>query len=46
MIERTNDWHNLLRNLRIRHEKTVANYLGLAELASAVVVYRLVRYQA
>ena len=41
VIERTNSWHNRFRKLRIRYEKHAANYQGLAELAGALIVYRL-----
>jgi len=41
VIERTNSWHNRFRKLRIRYEKTAANYLGLVQLACALIVYRL-----
>jgi transposase len=43
VIERTNSWHNGYRKLRIRYEKTAANYQGLVELACALIVYRLCR---
>ena len=43
-IERTNSWHNRFRKLRIRYEKTAANYQGLLELACALIVYRLDRF--
>ena len=41
VIERTNSWHNGYRKLRVRYEKTAANYQGLGELACALLVYRL-----
>ena len=41
VIERTNSWHNRFRKLRIRYEKHATNYQGLAELACALIVYRL-----
>jgi len=41
VIERTNSWHNGYRKLRIRYEKTAANYQGLVELTCALIVYRL-----
>jgi putative transposase len=41
VIERTNGWHNGYRKLRIRYEKSAANYQGLIELASVLIVYRL-----
>jgi putative transposase len=44
VIERTNSWHNRFRKLRIRYEKTAANYLGLVQLACALIVYRLRRF--
>jgi putative transposase len=44
VIERTNSAHNRFRKLRIRYEKTAANYLGLVEFASALIVYRLRRF--
>lgn len=44
VIERTNSWHNRFRKLRIRYEKTAANYLGLVQFACALIVYRLRRF--
>jgi hypothetical protein len=41
VIERTNSWHNRFRKLRIRSAKHAVNYLGLVQLACALVVYRL-----
>ena len=41
VIERTNSWHNGYRKLRIRYEKTAANYQGLVALTCALIVYRL-----
>jgi transposase len=41
VIERTTSWHNGYRKLRVRYEKTAANYLGLVALACALLVYRL-----
>src|SRR5215211_5554699 len=41
VIERTNSWHNRFRKLRIRYEKHASNYLGLVQLACALIVYRL-----
>jgi putative transposase len=41
VIERTNSWHNRFRKLRVRYEKTSANYLGLVHFACTLVVYRL-----
>jgi transposase len=41
VLERTNSWHNRFRKLRIRYEKKVANYLGLVQFASFLIVYRL-----
>jgi putative transposase len=41
VIERTNSWHNRFRKLRIRYEKQAQNYLGLVEVACALIVYRL-----
>jgi putative transposase len=41
VIERTNSWHNRFRKLRIRYEKQAQHYLGLVELACALIVYRL-----
>jgi hypothetical protein len=40
-IERTNSWHNAFRKLRVRYEKHPENYLGLVDLACALIVYRL-----
>jgi len=44
VIERTNSWHNSFRKLRIRYEKSAANYQGLVEFACAIIVYRLCRF--
>jgi putative transposase len=41
VIERTNSWHNGYRKLRVRYEKTAANYQGLLALACVLIVYRL-----
>jgi putative transposase len=41
VIERTNSWHNRYRKLRIRYEKHAENYLGLVEVACALIVYHL-----
>jgi transposase len=39
--ERTHSWHNGFRKLRVRYEKKPENYLGLAQFACALIVYRL-----
>jgi len=41
VVERTNSWHNRFRKLRIRYEKKAQNYLGLVQVASFLIVYRL-----
>jgi putative transposase len=41
IIERTNSWHNRFRKLKTRYEKHAANYLGLAQFACCLMVYRL-----
>jgi putative transposase len=41
VVERTNSWHNRIRKLRVRYEKHPENYLGLGDLACALIVYRL-----
>jgi putative transposase len=41
VVERTNSWHNAFRKLRVRYEKHPENYLGLVDLACALIVYRL-----
>lgn len=43
VVERTNSWHNRFRKLKTRYEKQAANYLGLVQFASLLVVYRLRR---
>ena len=43
VVERTTSWHNRFRTLRIRYEKTAANYLGLLHFACFLIVYRLRR---
>lgn len=40
VVERTHSWYNRFRKLLIRFEKYAENYLGLVDLASAVIVYR------
>jgi len=41
VVERTNSWHNQFRALLIRWERSADNYLGLCELACALITYRL-----
>lgn len=41
VVERTNSWHHRFRKLRVRFEKTAANYRGLVQLACLFIVYRL-----
>lgn len=41
VVERTNSWHNRFRNLRVRYEKKVDNYLALLHLSCALIVYRI-----
>jgi transposase len=41
VVERTNSWHNRFRKLKTRYEKQAANYLGLVQFASLLMVYRL-----
>ena len=40
VVERTNSWHNRLRNLFTRYKKKDENYLGLVKLVSSIVVSR------
>lgn len=42
VVERTNSWHNQFRALLVRWERSADNYLGLCELACALITYRLV----
>jgi len=37
VVERTNSWHNNFRALRIRWEKTAANYLAFVQLACSLI---------
>jgi len=37
VVERTNSWHNRFRALLIRWERRAANYLGLCQLACALI---------
>jgi len=37
-IEKTNSWHNGLRNLHVRYEKKAENYLGLAHMSFSIII--------
>lgn len=40
VVERTNGWHNRFRGLLVRYERKGENYLGMVELANAIICYR------
>lgn len=42
VVERTHSWINRFRKLLVRFEKTEASYLGLLELACALIIFRKV----
>lgn len=42
VIERTHSWYNRFRKLLVRYEKKLSNYIGLADFASALIVYRII----
>ena len=41
VVERTNAWHNKFRRLLIRWERKFEHYLALVDLASTLIVYRV-----
>ena len=41
VVERTHAWHNRFRRLRVRWEKTLANYLAMVQRASILIIFRL-----
>lgn len=42
VVERTHAWHNKFRRLLVRWEKKVDHYYALLDLASMLIVYRLI----
>ena len=44
VVEVTHSWFNRFRRLLIRWDKQVANYLGFAQLAAVLIIYRKVRH--
>lgn len=42
VIERTHSWHNRFRRLLIRWEKKLDHYYAMIDLASALIIWRLV----
>ena len=42
VVERTHAWHNKFRRLLVRWEKKVEHYYALIDLASVLIIYRLV----
>ena len=41
VVERTHSWMNNYRKLRVRYEKKVANFEALAQLATALICWRM-----
>ena len=42
VVERTNAWHNKFRRLLVRWERKFEHYLAMVDLASALIVYRVI----
>lgn len=42
VVERTHSWYNRFRKLLVRYEKKRGNYIGLADFASTLIVYRII----
>jgi putative transposase len=42
IVECVHAWHNKFRKIKVRYEKKDENYLGLVDLASALIVYRII----
>lgn len=42
VVERTHAWHNKFRRVLVRWEKKVAHYYAMLDLASTLIVYRLI----
>jgi putative transposase len=42
VVERTHAWHNKFRRLLVRWEKKVEHYYAMIDLASVLIIYRLV----
>jgi len=42
VVERTHAWHNKFRRLLVRWERKVEHYIALVQLASVLIIYRLV----
>ena len=42
VVERTNAWHNKFRRLLIRWERKLDHYRAMVELASSLIVYRII----
>jgi transposase len=40
VVERTNSWHNRIRELFTRYEKKAENYLGLVQFSCCIIIYR------
>ena len=41
VVERTNAWHNKFRRLLIRWERKFEPYLAMVDLASTLIIYRI-----
>lgn len=41
VVERTNAWHNKFRRLLIRWERKFEHYLAMVDLASTLIIYRI-----
>jgi len=42
VVERTHAWHNKFRRLLVRWERKASHYKALAQLASVLIIYRLI----
>ncbi|MGH2360532.1 MAG: IS5 family transposase [bacterium] len=42
VVERTHAWHNKFRRVLVRWEKKLAHYYAMLDLASTLIVYRLI----
>lgn len=42
VVERTHSWYNRFRRLLVRWEKKAENYLGMIDMASIIILYRII----
>jgi putative transposase len=43
VVERTHAWHNKFRRLLVRWERKLAHYYAMIDLASALIIWRIIR---